>query len=149
MEYPSFASRAKTCRGDSAAVRHRMSYGEIALRKPIARVEQDDQPRGKLWAMVLAGGNGVRLQPLTRRLYGEDRPKQYAALVGSRSLLRQTLDRVGLLIPTDRTLVVSQRHHVRYVTEEFGFTATRQCWSSRRMGAPRRGSCPRPPGAVA
>lgn len=38
---------------------------------------------GGLWAMVLAGGDGIRLQPLTRRLYGEPRPKQFAALIGT------------------------------------------------------------------
>src|SRR5262249_21067056 len=47
---------------------------------------------GHLWAIVLAGGEGVRLQPLTRELYGEPRPKQFAALTGHATLLRQTLD---------------------------------------------------------
>ena len=42
------------------------------------------------WAVVLAGGKGVRLRGLTRHVYGEDRPKQYAALTGGKSLLRQT-----------------------------------------------------------
>ena len=45
------------------------------------------------WAVVLAGGKGVRLSGLTRHVYGEDRPKQYAALTGGKSLLRQTLER--------------------------------------------------------
>lgn len=73
---------------------------------------------GGLWAIVLAGGEGVRLRPITRRLYGDDRPKQYAALVGARSLLRQTLDRVGGLIPAERTVVVTLASHARYVEAE-------------------------------
>lgn len=73
---------------------------------------------GQLWAIVLAGGEGVRLRPLIRRLYGEDRPKQNAALAGSRSLLRQTLDRVASLIAAERTVVVTARHHVRYLSAE-------------------------------
>jgi hypothetical protein len=34
-------------------------------------------------------------------------PKQYLRLVGTRSLLRQTLDRIALAIPDTRTLVVT------------------------------------------
>jgi mannose-1-phosphate guanylyltransferase len=71
-----------------------------------------------LWAIVLAGGEGVRLRALTRLIYGVERPKQYAALLGSRSLLRQTLDRVALLVPPDRTVVVTVRGHARYMQGE-------------------------------
>ena len=70
---------------------------------------------GSLWAIVLAGGEGLRLRPVTRHLYGDDRPKQFAALVGARSLLRQTLDRVGGLVPPERTVVVTLTGHARYV----------------------------------
>ena len=56
-------------------------------------------PGGALWAIVLAGGQGIRLLPLVRELYGDERPKQFARIVGTKSLLRQTLDRVGLADP--------------------------------------------------
>jgi mannose-1-phosphate guanylyltransferase len=75
-------------------------------------------PRG-LWAIVLAGGEGVRLRPLVQRLLGEDRPKQFVKLLGPRSLLRQTLDRAALGISTDRIVVVTARRHAHYVAEEF------------------------------
>lgn len=75
-------------------------------------------PAGSLWAIVLAGGDGIRLQPLTRRLYGEPRPKQFAALIGTRSLLRQTLDRVALAIPPRQTVVVTRRAHAHYTARE-------------------------------
>ena len=51
--------------------------------------------RSHTWALVLAGGKGMRLRGLTRHVYGEDRPKQYAVFTGGKSLLRQTLDRVA------------------------------------------------------
>jgi mannose-1-phosphate guanylyltransferase len=72
----------------------------------------------RTWAVVLAGGDGCRLRPLVRRLFGDDRPKQYVPLLGPSSLLKQTLDRVARLVPPDRTLVVSQYDHSRYLDRE-------------------------------
>lgn len=92
---------------------------ETLQKKPLTRIESAETTRGRAWAIVLAGGEGVRLRALTRHLYGEDRPKQYAALFGSRSLLRQTLDRVALAIPPERTVVVTLRSHARYIAAEF------------------------------
>src|SRR5262249_17207893 len=60
-----------------------------------------------LWAVVLTGGETARLRPLVAELCGDQRPKQYAALLDSRALLRQTLDRVGRRVPTERTVVVA------------------------------------------
>lgn len=71
-----------------------------------------------LWAVVLAGGEGVRLRPLTRRIAGDERPKQYVRLIGPRSLLRQTLDRVARLAPAERTVLVTQRRHAGYLGSE-------------------------------
>lgn len=83
-----------------------------------ARTDSLATDRNDLWAIVLAGGEGVRLRSLTRRLYGEDRPKQYAALLGTRSLLRQTLDRISALIPPERTVVVTRASHASYLEAE-------------------------------
>jgi hypothetical protein len=68
------------------------------------------------WAVVL-GGEGVRLRPLGRQLCGDERPKQFAKIVGSKSLLRHTLDRVGLKIPPSRTVISRrrQRNHTNHV----------------------------------
>jgi mannose-1-phosphate guanylyltransferase len=76
--------------------------------------------RGSLWAVVLAGGEGTRLRPLVRHLCGDERPKQFSPLLGARTLLRQTLDRVGLLIPPERTVVVTLQAHARYLERELG-----------------------------
>jgi len=97
---------------------------ETLQKRPLARIEPTETTRGQLWAIVLAGGEGARLRGLTRRFYGEDRPKQYAALFGSRSLLRQTLDRVALAIPAERTLVVTLRSHARYIAAELAGSPT-------------------------
>ena len=47
-----------------------------------------------LWGIILAGGEGKRLQEFIRKRYGAERPKQYSAIIGKRSMLRHTLDRV-------------------------------------------------------
>src|SRR5437773_1301214 len=80
---------------------------------------------GQLWGIVLAGGDGVRLRPLIHRLYTDGRPKQFASLVGSASLVRQTIDRVRLVIPGNRTLVVIQGRHLRYLDEALDGVAPR------------------------
>ncbi|HUS65161.1 MAG TPA: sugar phosphate nucleotidyltransferase [Kofleriaceae bacterium] len=72
----------------------------------------------RLWAIILAGGGGKRMIPLTRAMHGGDLPKQFAALSGPRSLLQTTIDRIAGMVPTDRTLVV--------VTEELEAATTRQ-----------------------
>ena len=96
-----------------------MTESQAVSESPLPRPVPVGEAREGLWAIVLAGGEGVRLRPLTRRLYAEERPKQYAVLTGSRSLLRQTLDRAALAIPPERTVVVTLADHARYLTEEF------------------------------
>ena len=71
----------------------------------------------QLWGVVLAGGEGVRLRALSQRICGDQRPKQYVPILGDRTLLRQTLDRVGLGIPPARTVVVTLRSHAPYFGE--------------------------------
>jgi hypothetical protein len=63
-------------------------------------VVEDD--RSHLWAVVLAGGHGTRLRPLTRRIYGEPRPRQFASIAGDRPMLGDTLARAALVVPIER-----------------------------------------------
>jgi mannose-1-phosphate guanylyltransferase len=92
--------------------------------------DRDVETRGQLrraaarlgaetWAIVLAGGEGVRLRPLTEYVCGDARPKQFARLLGPHSLLRQTLERTALGIPWTHTVVVAHRRHTEYLAEEF------------------------------
>jgi mannose-1-phosphate guanylyltransferase len=74
---------------------------------------------GRVWAIVLAGGDGARLRPLVRLIHGDDRPKQYAALIGTGSLLRQTLERVARVVPPGNTVVVSRWDHAEFLRAEF------------------------------
>jgi mannose-1-phosphate guanylyltransferase len=92
--------------------------GSVLVAPSSLPVDIESPRKGSLWAVILAGGEGLRLRPLTRHLYGDERPKQFAAVVGARSLLRQTLDRVGLLVPPERTVVVTLASHAHFVEAE-------------------------------
>lgn len=61
-----------------------------------------------MYAVILAGGGGTRLWPLSR----PDRPKPFLPLLGERTLLRATFERVlpALGGPQDVAVVVDRRH---------------------------------------
>ena len=90
------------CRQDGARARPRTS-----------RVEREH-----IWGIVLAGGEGKRLQPFIQASLGCDRPKQYCAFIQNRSMLRHTLLRAERIIPPEHLLTVVIYPHLPYVREE-------------------------------
>lgn len=56
-----------------------------------------------LHAVIMAGGAGTRFWPASR----QSRPKQLLTLLGERSMIQLTLDRLAGLVPPDRTLVIT------------------------------------------
>lgn len=62
-------------------------------------------------AIVLGGGDGVRLRPYVEQRFGEARPQQYSVFYGRRSFLRHTLDRAEALVRPDRTVAVIAADH--------------------------------------
>lgn len=56
-----------------------------------------------LHAMIMAGGGGTRFWPRSR----QQRPKQFLALGGERTLLQQAMDRIEGLLPAERTWVIT------------------------------------------
>jgi mannose-1-phosphate guanylyltransferase len=59
------------------------------------------------YVAILAGGSGTRLWPLSR----SRRPKQLLPLLGDRSLIQATVDRVQPLVPPERILVITEASH--------------------------------------
>lgn len=67
-----------------------------------------------LWAVIPAGGSGTRLWPLSRAA----RPKFLLPLLGNRSLLQQTFDRIVRLTPPDHVLVVCGPAHAAAIARQ-------------------------------
>ena len=70
------------------------------------------------WAIVLAGGEGTRLQSLTRKIEGDPRPKQFSRIFGDRSLLGHTRTRLRPVFKNERMLFVVMRDHHHYYRSE-------------------------------
>src|SRR5205085_3393881 len=68
----------------------------------------------RLHPVVLCGGSGTRLWPMSRRLL----PKQFLALAGSRSLLQETVLRVQALPQVQAPLIISNDEHRFLVAEQ-------------------------------
>ena len=66
------------------------------------------------WAVILAGGDGTRLQSMTRAISGDNRPKQFVPVIGGSTLLNQTRRRVAFSIEPTRTLIVVTQKHRRF-----------------------------------
>lgn len=74
--------------------------------------------RGKtkrhVFCVIMAGGKGTRFWPLSRA----QRPKQFLRILSSKTLIRETADRVLPLAGARRTLVVTVAEQLRSLTKE-------------------------------
>jgi mannose-1-phosphate guanylyltransferase len=73
-----------------------------------------DASRNGPWSVVLAGGNGDRLRPVTERWLGRHLPKQYCAFSGGQTMLEDALDRAEKLSGPSRILTVVAREHLAF-----------------------------------
>ena len=69
---------------------------------------------GHNWALVLAAGEGSRLQALTMTASGVAVPKQFCSLGGDTSLLHCAIRRAQAIAPPERTCAVVADHHRRW-----------------------------------
>ena len=67
-----------------------------------------------MFAVIMAGGSGTRLWPLSRRRT----PKQLLQLVGDTTLLQQTAARLGTLLAPHDIYVITSAAHVRATQEQ-------------------------------
>ena len=80
------------------------------LRTSVTEPTEDEAPSID-WTLALAGGEGVRLSAYVERRFGRRIPKQYCCLLGERSMLQHTLERLNTLTPPSRTLTVIGTDH--------------------------------------
>jgi len=67
-----------------------------------------------MFAIILAGGSGSRLWPLSRR----KSPKQLLALTGETSLLQQSVSRLAPLLKPEEIYVITSQAHVRATQQQ-------------------------------
>jgi mannose-1-phosphate guanylyltransferase len=75
-------------------------------------------PGANLWGVVLAGGQGSRLQGFLRQVLGTERPKQFCRIIGSRSMLRHTWDRGARLVKAERIVTIITTGQERFLEDE-------------------------------
>lgn len=66
------------------------------------------------YAVILAGGAGSRLWPASRKAH----PKHLLKLLGDKTLIQTTFERVDGLVPTENIYIITNKVHVREVAEQ-------------------------------
>ena len=66
------------------------------------------------YAVIMAGGSGTRLWPLSR----QHRPKQALKLIGERTMFQHAVDRIAPLFPPEQILVVTRDEHAALLMEQ-------------------------------
>lgn len=67
------------------------------------------------YVMILAGGSGKRLWPISR----QDLPKQLLPVHGSQTLLEKTVDRMERIVPRERQVIITSAPYESLVRETF------------------------------
>ncbi|AGK99124.1 mannose-1-phosphate guanylyltransferase [Clostridium pasteurianum] len=67
-----------------------------------------------LYALILAGGKGTRLYPLSR----EENPKQFLKVINNKSFLRNTVDRIKPLVNKENIYIVTNENYIQKVYDE-------------------------------
>jgi len=66
------------------------------------------------YAVIMAGGVGTRFWPSSRKA----KPKQFLNLVGDKSMLQYTVERIKPLIPEERILIITNSNYTELVQEQ-------------------------------
>ena len=86
------------------------ALGDYPLRRSVTAPTEDDSVHLD-WTLALASGDGVTLLDYLQRRFGKRIPKQYCCLLGNRSMLEHTLERLNKITPPSRTITVIGTRH--------------------------------------
>src|SRR5580704_8628521 len=101
----------------------RVSVRTRQYRQPVQSNRQEEAPKPQIdpatparhrWGIVLAGGDGVRLQELTEWVWGDHRPKQFCPILSESTLLEETRHRAERTVPPGQILYSVTRAHEAY-----------------------------------
>ena len=67
-----------------------------------------------IYGLILAGGKGTRLYPLSRA----EKPKQFLKLINNKSFLVNTVERISPLIKKDNIYVVTNHDYLEKIRYE-------------------------------
>ncbi len=84
------------------------------LRSVIKKKVQFKGENFMLCALIMAGGKGTRFWPLST----EEKPKQFLKLIGEKTMIQMTIDRVKPIIPIERIFVCTGEKYIDLVKEQ-------------------------------
>jgi mannose-1-phosphate guanylyltransferase len=103
---------------DTNTITAKDEIGAETGREPIPHAMRgpgrSEEPSGPAHVLILAGGDGLRSRAVTRALAGDERPKQFCALVSNEPLLVEAQHRASMIVPPSRTILVLTRPHEPY-----------------------------------
>ena len=67
-----------------------------------------------MYAIILAGGCGTRLWPISRFA----KPKQALKIIGNQTLLQQTYSRLRKVLPAEQIVIVPTKFYARSVRQQ-------------------------------
>jgi len=72
--------------------------------------------KNHVYALIMAGGGGERFWPKSRQAY----PKQLHRIVGARTMIQETVDRISQLVPRERIIVITNRVQAPLIRKQLG-----------------------------
>lgn len=88
----------------------------IFLFNLVAQESDTIHKHNNIYCVILAGGSGERLWPLSR----QKKPKQLLTLASEKTLLEQAIDRISPLVPQENIWISTIERHVETIKDHVG-----------------------------
>lgn len=71
-----------------------------------------------VWSIILARGNGCRMQPFIKQWLGQGIPKQYSSFMGERSMFQHNLERADQFTHREQKITVISQAHEEFASPQ-------------------------------